>query len=241
MILIVFICTQPKLREVHFETYGEKQFFAEAERYIKNLPLPKPHSAQNNSKKLKKIVKLSKLTLNIKKKSSLSKEFIKLYNGNKSLLKALSTENFEGLNSLPSIEKSPRIVALARFALAHSNYILAKDRAQYILDMQNNFRTMTFAETQQLKTAFKYALYEKLAFLSKNITKMLKMENLAKKYSKNADAMQNYPVYSFLKHNSLFMELCAEEVDFRSSIFIKNYNETVDNITLYFSNVIDSL
>ena len=145
------------------------------------------------------------------------------------------------LNSLPSIDKEARVIKIARFSLAHAKYIFADDKISYILDNQNEIKTLTIDEILNLELAYKYILLEKLAYLCQNIKDLIKLEKLALKFAKSADTFDNTPIFTAIKNNKLFLEMCAEKNNYESKAFFESYLKTIEDVKFYINNIFKSL
>lgn len=237
---VIYLIMQPALREHAYLTCGDADFAHAVENALKNLPLPKKGGGVVNDKKYKKSVKkvLGKLKY---QKTEACKAFYPVFAANRASIKEILKEKFDNLTSLPSIDKEARCAALARLTLAHSSYVFSKDRFDTAASAQNSLRTLTFGETEAFKACFDYVLLEKLAFLSNDITALLKMEKLAAKYSKDADSYENTPIFRSLKKNKLFISLCAERVGLEADELNGLLSKRKESIRRLLNNVFNSL
>jgi hypothetical protein len=241
LFLILNILTQPKLREAASRTLSASEYSEQAVMFTAKLPLPKESGAVLFTSRFKRMINRTATALAVSKKSKISEEFNLLFKSRKADLKKLKKTKFTPLENLPAIGNEARIVKIARFSLAHSDYIFSADRIEEIISEQNGFRTLNIYEVLALRLAYRYVILEKLSFLSKNILSMIKIERLAKKYARHSDTFQKTPIYHELRHNKLFLEICAEQKDYHSKPVYENFDSTVDRLKFLFENCFSSL
>lgn len=200
---IVFIFVQGHTREAYMKTYNECEYVQMGRSFVRNMPLPKESGNKLSHKKfagsLNTALKVCNSEDSFCKKLKLESE----------VLAHLSKYKFDALLQSPSVNSEPRIVALARFCLAHSDYIFSDDRVRLLLNEQNCYRTLSVSEITSLKDAFYYVILERVHYLIQEYKTVEKIRKKAEKYTAHPDACQYSPIYKSLKKNNIFIEYCA--------------------------------
>lgn len=212
---VVFLINRPKIREEYFKILDEDAFKNDADEFVRNMPLP----TQSNSLRDKVYISSIKRGLRLLKKKKYSPLFLG-FELDELQIKAFTDANFQSLQSQPSINSEPRNVALARFCLAHSDYLFCDDRVKTILELQNTVRTLSISEIMSMRDAFYYALIEKLAILSEEIRILTKLYNLAKKYVDNKASKRIIAKYPEILKSRLFLSMCAVIAGYNEQTYV---------------------
>lgn len=200
---IVFIFVQGHTREAYMKTYNECEYVQVGRSFVRNMPLPKESGNKLSHKKFARTLKLAI------KRCDIDDSFCRKLKLECDSLVELSKYKFDALMQSPSVNSEPRIVALARFCLAHSDYIFSDDRVRLLLNEQNCYRTLSVSEILLLKNAFYYVILERVHYLIKEYKTVGKIRKKAEKYIAHPDACQYSPIYKSLKKNDIFIEYCA--------------------------------
>jgi len=219
----IYLLIRPKVRPKYFDVYGDDAFKKEGAEYVSALSLPK-EGAKQNAKKFASIVKRVAIKLKFRKYGGFFEKFIAAENEVKSFLKA----DFSNLEELPSINGEPRAVKLARFCLAHSDYVFDGDRVKYVIDEQNKRRTLSFSEITAFGDCFRYVLLERMCYLYQQLDTLAKVHSLAAKYVYNPVLLS--PKYKKLTRSRLFLSICAVRAGYRMEYFEKIHDETTDSL-----------
>lgn len=241
--LTIYTLTQKKARETYIKVFDDVEFERESRQFVRNMPLPKEGS-QNEQSALKRKIRFSKIRLNTPKFNGMFDDFLQEKNQLNSILKV----DFSKLNELPSVDVKDvdnrgcesRAVKIARFCLSHSNYKFSQNRFAYIANEQNKIRTLTFDEICSFKEAFIYVLLEKLAYIFENLKTISKVYDIAKKYVDNPNiAVLDKKIKSYVK-SDLFLSLCALQLKYSEDKYIQKYCAVIDLLYAQFSNVLNS-
>lgn len=241
--LTLYAFARKKPREVYAKTYSEEEFVNECRKFVRQMPLPKEGS-QNEQSAFKRNVRLSKFKLQNHKYDGMFEEFLQ----EKSQLNSILKIDFSKLNELPSVDVKDvgnrgcesRAVKIARFCLSHSDYKFSQNRFSVIANEQNKIRTLTFDEISSFKEAFIYVLLEKLSFIFEDLKTISKVYDIAKKYVDNPNiAFLDKKIKSYVK-SDLFLSLCALQLKYNEDKYTQKYCSVIDLLYVQFSNVFNS-
>lgn len=200
----IYFLTRKRDREVYYPLYCEDDYKLNAATLAKEMPLPR-ESSKSNAKKYMRRIKFELLTLKNKKDLGLFKDFVEDFDALQLLFKA----DYSSIENLPSIEEEARAVKMARFCLAHSDYVFTQDRVQILFDEFNKSKTITFNEIMHAKEAFLYVLLEKTYYIYLNLHTLSKVLDIAKKYVKEGDLFISDKKYKAYSQSKLFLSMCA--------------------------------
>ncbi len=206
--MILYMLLRRRVKPVYCKNLSDAEFEARAKEFVRAMPLPK------------KCAEVPSFASDIKR--SASKLSSRRYGGQfdcliltKETLKKMCAT--QGLGALPSVDGLPRCVRLAKFCLEMSGGRADQHRIRVVLEAQNEWRTLTFAETEALCWAFKYALAEQLASLYQKLYTVAKFQDIAKKYVRSRG--KRGKKYADPKKSKLFLSLCANAAGYRADIY----------------------
>ena len=232
---VIFLLRRPKIREIYFETYDEETFNAEIDGFVRRMPLP----TQKNELKTKRYQNHAKKGLRSLAKKKYSTLFLHLDIDTERISSILKTK-LDALQTQPSVNGEPRNVALARFCLAHSQYIFCDDRAVKTLEAQNKVRTLSISEIMSMREAFEYVLIEKTAFIAEKIRILTKLYKLAERYVKSATADSTAAKYPKTVKSKLFLSICAQIAGYKEDLYVETLQNTIDKLKEEFATVCSS-
>lgn len=220
--ITIYFLTRQGVRPMYYEFFDDSLYFSALGEFIKSLPLPKEGS-KTDAKKYVSSVKFAISKLKMKRYGSFFEKFNEMEDEIKSLLKL----DLSSLEELPSIDGEPRIVLIARFCLAHSDYKFSEDRVISIISEQNKRRTLSFKEILSFKQAFIYVLLEKLCYIYKQLDTLARVYTLAAKYVYNPILLSGK--YKKLTKSKLFLSLCAINVGYKMDSFSKLHADVINS------------
>jgi len=229
--VIIYFFTRPKVRPLYYDFYDELYFTTAAEEYIKALPLPKEGS-KNESKKYASSIKSVMRKLKMRRYGDFFAKFFEFEDEIKSLLKT----DFTKLDELPSVNGEPRAACIARFCLAHSDYVFDESRVKCTIDAQNKLRTLSFCEIEAMRLAFTYVLIEKLCYVYKQLDTLARVHSLAAKYVYNPVLLSGK--YKKLTKSRLFLSICAINAGYRMDYFGKLHADVIDSFVLLIKSIL---
>ncbi len=229
--VIIFFLTRPKVRPIFYDFYDELYFTTAAEEYVKGLPLPKEGS-KNEIKKYASSIKSVIRKLKMRRYGDFFEKFFDFEDEIKTLLKT----DFTKLDSLPSVNGEPRAVSIARFCLAHSDYVFDESRVKCVLDAQNRLRTLSFCEIEAMRIAFICVLIEKLSYVYKQLDTLARVHTLAAKYVYNPVLLSGK--YKKLAKSRLFLSICAVNAGYRMEYFGKLHADVIDSFASLIKNIL---
>ncbi len=234
--LILYFFTAKRDREIGDEFFSAEEYRSRCTEFISQLPLPKQGSVVND-KKFKHQIGICRNILKLKKYDDLFCEFTQKIPSIK--------VDMSSLSDTPSVKIGEvfesRIVAIARFCLAHNDYKLSDDRILCIVNAQNKKNTLTISEVLSMKEAFIYVYIEKLYFVFKRLRTLSKVYTLVKKYCEN----QNIAVYdkkykSYIK-SPLFLSMCATAMKFDNEKYKSVFSKTLDEIYDEYAKILNGI
>lgn len=210
LFFILFMATRKKVAIRYYDFYSDEEYFPHAKQYVRELP----YVTRGGSIQAKRYISTIKRIDRILKDKLPKDVYEKLdkYNDMKSFF---LNENYDTLSELPSINGEARVVKLARFCLAHSDYQFNEERCVTLIDEHNKFKTLSFDEVLNFKKAYAYVLLEELAFVYLQMETVLKVQNLAEKYIDNPDIFNGK--YTTFTKSRLFLSICADKIGYKSS------------------------
>lgn len=232
--ICVFLFTRPKISARYFDIFDDDEYSNQCEKLISSLPLPK-EGGKTDAKKYAGKIKYVMFKIKRKKFCGFFDKFILREDDIKTLLKT----DFTNLDELPSIDEEPRVVKLARFCLAHSDYQFDDSRVKTILEAQNKRKTLSFSEIMAMRSAFQYVMIERLCYL------YLQLETLAKIYDLSAKYVYNHILlnekYKKLTKSKLFLSICALCAGYKMEYFANVHGEVTDKINEEISAVLKNI
>ena len=232
--ICVYMLTRPKIRALYFDEYGDEEYKTKCEEFIRSLPLPK-EGGKNEAKKYASKIKLITHKIKMKKYCGFFDEFIGVEDDVKTLLK----NDFTTLDELPSIESEPRVVKIARFCLAHSNYAFDENRVKTVIETQNTRKTLSFSEIMAMKSAFIYVLIEKLCYIYLQLDTLAKIYKLSAKYVYNPILLNQK--YKKLTKSKLFLSICAKCAGYKMEYFSNIHKDVTGRISLNIKNLLETV
>ena len=240
LFVVIYILSRPKERERFSEAEDEETFKAHAKSVARSLPAPSDGGSPPDTAAAKRRV-LRALSLSGEKcDDPEAARLLNILNDRKNELKSLAKQDFSVLQTLPYVEGEARCVAVARTVLEPSRYIFCAERAEIVLDAFNAVRTLTFAETEQMRTAFEFVLLEKLSFLCARITTADKLRRAALRVARHPRLLGGKKRCRILR-GTVFSLFCAGELGYDTATFRERYRTVTDETAFYLNNVIDSL
>ncbi len=232
--IAVYLLTRPKVRTVFFDEYDDLQFVFAVESFIKEMPLPK-EGGKTDAKRYASTVKRVMFKIKSSKFGSFFEKFIALEDDIKKIIKY----DFALLDELPSIEKEPRAVKIARFCLVHSDYRMCDARIKRVFEEQNKRRTLSYSEIMAMGKAFRYILTEKICYIYLQLETLAKVYDLAAKYVYNPLMISGK--YKKLIKSRLFLSLCALRAGYRMEYFSRIHCEVTDGLYNKLTEIIDAI
>lgn len=240
LFILLYLVTRPKEREKFVSALNEEEFAARAKRCAETLAAPTDGGDAPKTAPFKKqILRAISRSEHAHGDGELTRLFMLLAE-RKEDLKKLAKEDFSALQDMPQSDGTPRGVTAAALTLECSRFIFCAERAETVLTAFNAARTLTFSETENMRLAFKYVLFRKLAFLCERLM-------LTEKIRRTALRVAAHPVlYKLLPRvrrtkSVIFARFCAGEMGYDIAVFEKRYLAVTDGLAEMLGNVIDSL
>ncbi len=207
--IVIYLFSRPRFRVKPYRVYGEQEYSQGLKNFIYGLPLPKTCGSKLQDKVFKRKLIVMRFMTKYYQKCAFLEQFGALISARKEEIAAVVKFKYDSLSSLPSVEGEPRTVKIARFALAHSDYIFSLDRAGAAMEEQNRRRALTVSEINAMKDAFRYVLSERLAFCAADAHSVFSMSKKAEKFAKHYKSCEHSPLYKSLTQNNMFMRFTA--------------------------------
>lgn len=231
---VLYLLFKPKIREEYCDRISNFDVYSrECRAFVRSMPLPKQSSVNLNENYFSTSIKSSIRKLGRMKDKNGFDMIFKLV----PQIKALANSKFEDLNKLASVDGVPRIVKIADFCLSHSNFEFSEERIVSAINLQNEFRTLSFEEIIALNSAFLYVLFKRTAILMNNVATILKMKRIADKNAKHTNLIKDEKTYKELKQSKLFLSFCAENGNFDSNCLREASREYFENLAKTFENI----
>lgn len=232
--LILYLLLKREDREEFCQTYTDDIYKNECKSYVRGLG-EIVNGGSVNDNKIKFKIRYLQFLLKRKRYKGIFDDFC----AKPDILKAVLKVKFSCLESLPFIGNQPRCVMLARFMLKHSDYIFTQDRFSTIVGEQNKIHTLTYSEISFMKEAFLYVLLEKVAYILANLHTIAKVQSVAKRYVADKGNTGQDKGYKSYTQSKLFLDLCKIEAGYSSAS--QNLNDTIDELYMAYSNVLNSM
>ena len=228
LFVTLLILSKPKIREEYsVRTSDFSTFEASYASFVKSLPLPKKEPAKLCDTYYKSSIRSELRHIGAKRNGKLFDEVLNY----KPRIKQLLSKSFESLSALPMIDGIPRIVKIVDFCLKSSTNPCDEERITAIFNVQNEFRTLSYAEILAAKDAFCYVYLKRIAVVLQNVAVLAKMKRIADKYRKDPNSLPLEKSYKYLKDSKLFLSFCADNANFDSVACIDARNEFLKNVT----------
>ncbi len=213
--LVLLIAFKPKIREEYALKIPDfNKFEADYSAFVKSLPLPKSETARLNETYYKSQIRRVLRRLASKRYRGIFDEILRY----KPEIKQLLAKSFEALSPLPTTYGIPRIVKIVEFCVQSSQNPLDTERIAAAFNVQNAFRTLSYAEISAAKDAIRYVFLKRVAVVLQNMEILSKMKRIADKYKKDPASLSLDKNYRALKDNKLFLSFCADNANFDSAI-----------------------
>lgn len=240
LFVIIYLLTRPAMRERFTAALKEEELAARARECAENLGMPSDGGKEPYTAAMKRAV-MRALSHSARAADDGALEHLRsILRERKEDLEKLAKEDFSALGDLPYAKGEARAVTLARLVLENSRYIFCADRAETVIGAFNAVHTLTFSEIEQMEKAFRFVLFEKLAFLCARITKTEKVMRAAGHAAKHPRLATLFKTYKAMR-GVIFSRFCAEELGYDITKFRDGYLALADETAFYLSNVIDAV
>ena len=224
----LLILSKPKIREEYAVRISDLTTFETSySTFVKSLPLPKKEPAKLGDVYYKASIRSSLRQISVKRYGRLFDEILNF----KPQIQQLLSKSFESLSTLPMIDGIPRIVRIVDFCVKSSKNPFDEERISTVFNVQNEFRTLSYAEILAAKDAFCYVYLKRIAVVLQNVAVLAKMKRIADKYKKDSNSVTLEKSYKLLKESKLFLSFCADNVNFDSSACIEARNIFFEDVT----------
>ena len=244
-----FVCicllNKSKNRESFTCKLSDEQYSAKINKIIQDMPLPTQGCKKDyDIKKFRRTITLAYIVAKVHQKRNRGKHldgFTQIITDNKSTLKALYKKDFSKLADLPSTNNQAKVETIARTILENNGYLVINDKIDRCFELFNSKGTISFDEIASFDLAMYYILIEKLYFLSKRATSLIKVENYSLKVAKHHGRYVENKFYKQVSKNNLFLHFVAtargEECTDASLVFF----DVIQNLTFMTTTIFDGI
>ncbi len=218
--MAIYILLRRPIAPIFSRRIDDERFGAEATKLVRSLPLP-DKTSQISAAGYASCIKRNIFLL---KRKRYGGEFDELL-ASKDLVKSLSDAS--SLAGLPSVDKTPRAVILARFCILSCGFDADEECIRRLLEEQNRWRTLCYSEIAAMRDAFKFVLLESLASFYEKLRALAKCSDIATKYVSAPSANKKY---ASLVKSKLFLSLCAQAAGYKAEFYSEIYDQSFERL-----------